>query len=132
MCVTWDSFVSDKLETSEKICISTKEAIKSDVQKVHVCVQKKNSFSLKVQNGVNKHSSVTFFSSCLITHVLGNCLTLPALPVSLGRLTRELSGINRGHSCPLYSGRLLGIERCLMKVLWFAQTQCESQAAATD
>lgn len=132
MCVTWDSFVSDKLETSEKICIITKEAIKSDVQKVNVCVQKNICFSLKFQNGINNYSSVTFFCSCLITHVQGNCLTLPAEPASLGGLTRELSGINGGRSCPLHSGRLLSIERCLMKVLWLAQTQCESQAAATD
>lgn len=58
-----------------------------------------------------------FFCFCLITRALGNCLTLPAQPASLGRPTRELHGINAGHSCSLPHGCPLSTEGCLMKVV---------------
>lgn len=50
-------------------------------------------------------------------YALGNCLTLPAQPPSLGRPTREVRGINGGHSCSLPHSCPLSTEGCLMKVV---------------
>lgn len=76
------------------------------------------SFTLKSQNGISSLGSVNFFFCfCLITRARGNCLTLPAQPTSLGRPTREVRGINGGHSCSLPHGCPLSTEGCLMKVV---------------
>lgn len=73
---------------------------------------------LNPKNDISRLGSVTFFFCfCLIIRALGNCLTLPAQPPSLGRLTREVRGINGGHSCSLPHSCPLSTEGCLMKVV---------------
>lgn len=77
------------------------------------------SFTLKSKNGISSLSSGTFFFFAFASLHVCWVIAWPCLlnPASLGRPTRELRGINGGHSCSLPHGCPLSTVGCLMKVV---------------